>query len=44
MTRELWLVDNFKPPAIDSTKPGTIEVKKGKDKTQVVVEHLSSQV
>ncbi|KAF9448463.1 hypothetical protein P691DRAFT_759887 [Macrolepiota fuliginosa MF-IS2] len=35
---------NFKPPSIDSTKAGSIEVKKGKDKTQVAVEHLSSQV
>ncbi|KAJ3571189.1 hypothetical protein NP233_g3919 [Leucocoprinus birnbaumii] len=34
---------NFKPPAIDSSKSGTIEVKKGKEKTQVVVEHSSSQ-
>lgn len=34
---------NFKPPAIDSTKTGTIEVKRGKEKTQVAVEHSSSQ-
>ncbi|KXN81642.1 Ell-associated factor Eaf [Leucoagaricus sp. SymC.cos] len=34
---------NFKPPAVDLTKPGTIEVKKGKEKTQVAVEHSSSQ-
>lgn len=36
--------DNFKPPSIDSTKPGTIEVKRGQDSTSVIIEHPSSQV
>jgi len=34
---------NFKPPSIDSTKPGTIEVKRGQNSTSVTVEHASSQ-
>jgi hypothetical protein len=34
---------NFKPPSIDSTKPGNIDVKRGKDSTSVTVEHSSSQ-
>jgi len=38
------LSDNFKPPSIDSTKTGTMELKKGKEKTQFIVEHSSSQV
>ncbi|XP_006459737.1 hypothetical protein AGABI2DRAFT_191595 [Agaricus bisporus var. bisporus H97] len=35
---------NFKPPSIDATKPGTVEIKKGRDKekSQVALE-LSSQ-
>ena len=36
--------DNFKPPSIDSTKPGTIDIKRGKDSTSVSVELSSSQV
>lgn len=36
--------DNFKPESIDPTKPGTIEVKKGKEKTSVTVERASTQV
>jgi hypothetical protein len=40
-----YFLDNFKPPSIDSTKPGTVEIKKGreKEKSQVALE-LSSQV
>ncbi|KAJ7265891.1 RNA polymerase II transcription elongation factor-domain-containing protein [Mycena haematopus] len=34
---------NRKPPSLDTTKPGTIEVSRGKDTTTVVVEHPSSQ-
>ncbi|PSS36876.1 hypothetical protein PHLCEN_2v1304 [Hermanssonia centrifuga] len=36
-------VDNFKPESVDSTKPGTIEVKRGKDSTSVTVERGSTQ-
>jgi hypothetical protein len=38
------LTDNFKPESIDSTKPGFIEVKRGKDSTSVVIERPSTQV
>ncbi|KAJ7762759.1 RNA polymerase II transcription elongation factor-domain-containing protein [Mycena maculata] len=34
---------NFKPPSVDTTKPGTIEVSRGKDATTVSVEHPSAQ-
>ncbi|KAF8211615.1 RNA polymerase II transcription elongation factor-domain-containing protein [Mycena galopus ATCC 62051] len=34
---------NRKPPSLDTTRPGTIEVSRGKDTTTVVVEHPSSQ-
>ncbi|KAJ6627356.1 RNA polymerase II transcription elongation factor-domain-containing protein [Mycena sp. CBHHK59/15] len=34
---------NFKPPSVDPTKPGTIEVSRSKDATNVIVEHPSSQ-
>ncbi|KAF7330832.1 EAF domain-containing protein [Mycena venus] len=34
---------NRKPPSLDTTKPGTIELSRGKDTTTVVVEHPSSQ-
>ncbi|KAK7061307.1 EAF domain-containing protein [Favolaschia claudopus] len=34
---------NRKPPSLDTTKPGTIELTRGKDTTNVVVEHPSSQ-
>ncbi|KAJ7122909.1 RNA polymerase II transcription elongation factor-domain-containing protein [Mycena epipterygia] len=36
---------NFKPPSVDTTKPGSIEVSRGKDATtkNVVVEHPSTQ-
>ncbi|KAJ7229111.1 RNA polymerase II transcription elongation factor-domain-containing protein [Mycena pura] len=34
---------NFKPPSLDNTKPGTIELTRGKDATTVIVEHPSSQ-
>jgi hypothetical protein len=45
MRGKSYFLDNFKPPSIDSTKPGTVEIKKGRDKekSQVAVE-LSSQV
>ena len=36
--------DNFKPESIDSTKPGSIEIKTGRDSTTVTVERSSSQV
>ncbi|CCM05662.1 uncharacterized protein FIBRA_07892 [Fibroporia radiculosa] len=35
---------NFKPESVDATRPGTIEVKRGKDATNVTVERASSQV
>ena len=35
--------DKFKPPSVDMTKPGTIEVKRG-DSTSVTVEYPGSQV
>ncbi|KAJ7477213.1 RNA polymerase II transcription elongation factor-domain-containing protein [Mycena galericulata] len=35
---------NFKPPSVDTTKPGTIEVSRGKDASNVNVEHPSSQL
>ncbi|KAI0952024.1 hypothetical protein AcV7_007953 [Taiwanofungus camphoratus] len=34
---------NFKPESVDSTKPGTIEVRRGKDTTSVTVERASAQ-
>ncbi|KAJ7896002.1 hypothetical protein B0H14DRAFT_3619163 [Mycena olivaceomarginata] len=34
---------NRKPPSLDTTKPGTIEVSRGKGPATVVVEHPSSQ-
>ncbi|KAJ7087283.1 RNA polymerase II transcription elongation factor-domain-containing protein [Mycena belliarum] len=34
---------NFKPPTVDSTKPGTIELTRGQDATNVSVEHPSTQ-
>ncbi|KAJ7638415.1 RNA polymerase II transcription elongation factor-domain-containing protein [Roridomyces roridus] len=34
---------NFKPPSVDNTKPGTIELSRNKDATTVAVEHASSQ-
>ncbi|KAI0347018.1 hypothetical protein BDW22DRAFT_488080 [Trametopsis cervina] len=34
---------NFIPPSVDSAKPGTIEVRKGKDVTSVTVERANSQ-
>jgi len=37
-------IDKFKPPSVDMTKPGTIEVKRGGDSTSVTVEYPGSQV
>lgn len=37
-------IDNFKPESIDSSKPGTIDIKRGKDSTSVTVERSSAQV
>ena len=36
--------DNFQPQSIDPSKPGTIEVKKGKGSTGVTVERACTQV
>jgi len=34
---------NFKPESIDSSKPGTIDIKRGRDSTSVTVERSSAQ-
>ncbi|KAJ7163808.1 RNA polymerase II transcription elongation factor-domain-containing protein [Mycena crocata] len=34
---------NFKPPSVDTTKPGTIEVTRSNNATNVTVEHPSAQ-
>ncbi|KAJ6543862.1 RNA polymerase II transcription elongation factor-domain-containing protein [Mycena capillaripes] len=34
---------NFKPPSVDTTKPGTIDITRNKDTTSVTVEHPSTQ-
>lgn len=36
--------DNFIPESVDTAKPGTVEVKKGNEITNVIVERASSQV
>lgn len=36
--------DNFQPESIDPSKPGSIEVKKGKDSTSVTVARACTQV
>lgn len=36
--------DNFKPGGVDATKPGSIEVRKGQENTNVVVERGSEKV
>jgi len=35
---------NFKPESVDTTKPGTMELKKGKEATSVIVERANTQV
>jgi len=40
----MFLPDNFKPGAFDSTRPATIEIKKGEENTQVFAEFPSKEV
>jgi hypothetical protein len=43
-TNQIFQPDNFKPGAFDSTRPATIEIKKGEENTQVFAEFPSKEV
>jgi hypothetical protein len=40
----MFIVVNFKPPSIDTTKPASIEIQKSADNTKVLAEYPSAQV
>lgn len=37
-------LDNFRPPSVDPSKPGIVEVKKGQETTKVTVERANTHV
>lgn len=41
---EFLYTDNFKPESIDPDRPGSVEVRRGKDSTSVTLERPSTQV